>query len=61
MQEQVARVAGNVVENFKNQPLLLLVLIFNLAVLLIVFYGTRETHRNQAELLKLVIERCVGK
>jgi hypothetical protein len=61
MPEPVARVASSVVDSFKSQPLLLLVLVFNLAVLVIVFYGTRETHRNQAELLKTLIDRCVGK
>jgi hypothetical protein len=57
--EQATKVAAGVVDSFKSQPMLLLVLIFNLAVLAIVYFGTQQTHRNQQELLKTVIASCL--
>lgn len=58
MQEQVAKVATSVVENFRSQPLMLLVLLINFGVLLLIYFGTRQTLASQAELIKTLIANC---
>ena len=57
MQEQVARVAGNVVDAMKNQPLVLAVLVLNVIVFGVITYAVTEQRRDTQEIIKTLIER----
>lgn len=71
MVQAAGQVASDVVGSFKNSPILLLLLLFNVAFVAVVYYTAADTRERQGEMVKHLLanqekmqellSRCTGR
>lgn len=54
--EEGVKVAGGIVEALRTQPLLLVLILFNIGVMTMIYFSIRETRSHEFELRKLNLE-----
>ena len=57
----VTRVAGNVVEALKVNPMTLALIVLTAVFMYFVYSGVQSNRRDIHEILKVLVERCVNK
>lgn len=57
--EQGAKVASNVIEALRAQPLMLAVIVLNMIIFLAIAYSVREQRKNEHEIIQTLLDRCI--
>lgn len=57
--QALAGLAGQVVDNLKSSPALMAVVVLNLAVLVMIYFGVREQAKERHTEFSFIIERCL--
>ncbi|PWT78225.1 MAG: hypothetical protein C5B60_01555 [Chloroflexi bacterium] len=56
--EEVGKVATSIVESLKTQPLMLVVMLFNIIFLAVIYFGVTAQRQQTHEVMKMLLERC---
>ena len=55
MQEQVAKVANNIVDALRNQPMMIAILVFNALIFTFVFYSVHDRRQQDHVIMTQLI------
>jgi hypothetical protein len=55
--EEGAKVASSVIEAMRGQPMMLVLIIFNVLLLLLVYWGTTDQRKHFVDIIKVVSEQ----
>ena len=56
MQESVAKVANNIVDALRNQPMVMAILVFNALIFIFVFYSVHDRRQQDHVIMKQLID-----
>jgi hypothetical protein len=56
--EEVGKVATGVIDALKNQPMMIALIIFNLTIIIALFFGISSERKDTGDIMKTLIAQC---